>query len=412
MNLIDRAKNILLTPKTEWEVIKGESTPQAQIITGYILPLAAISAVCGFLGSMFVLSFFGAGLILWAFVGMIIQVVMAVVSVFVVAFVIDALASNFGTSKNMAQAFKVAAYSFTAAWVGGIASIIPFIGWLVALIGALYGFYLLYLGLQQVMGAPEDKAVVYTIVVVVVTIVVMIIAQTLVTLATGAGMGMSRGLRGDVPAATAVAAAAKRSEANAKLDAFTKGIEAASKKMEAAQKSGDTNAQQAAAADVLAAALTGGKKVEPLSVEEVKAFVPDRFAGMPKTSSSAERSGVSSLMVTTAKASYGDGSKNVRLEVTDAGGAGAMMGFASWMGAMNQEREDDNGAERTKKEGSRIVHERMSKKGGENEYSVVVAERFVVKAVGTVDLATLKGGVSGVDLGKLESLKDSGVSKG
>jgi len=201
--------------------------------------------------------------------------------------------------------------------------------------------------------------------------------------------------------------------ANAKLEAFAKGVEAASKKMEAAEKSGDQQAQAAAALEVLGAAVSGGRKVEPLSVEEVKAFVPDKFAGLAKTSSAAERSGVSTLMVTTAKATYGDNAgKTVRLEVTDAGGAGAMVGIASWMGAVNMEREDDKGAERTRKDGNRIVHEKLSKTGGENEYTVVLADRFVVKTVGAgVDVATLKGGVSGMDLAKLESLKDVGVAK-
>jgi len=409
MNLIDRVKNILITPKTEWEVIKGETTPQAQIITGYVLPLAAISALCGLVGTaLLALSFVGMSFLLWAFVGAILQVVMAVVAVFVVAFVIDALAVNFNANKGMHNAFKVAAYSFTAAWVAGFATVIPILGGIIALIGALYGFYLLYLGLRQVMGAPEDKAVVYTIVVVVVTIVVMVVANLIVASAAGFGMVGARGLRGSVDAPPTRVAVA-----NAKLEAFTKGVEAASQKMEAAQKSGDQNAQAAAAMEVLGAAMSGGRKVEPLSVEEVKAFVPEKFAGLPKTSSAAERSGVSTLMVTTAKATYGDNAgKSVRLEVTDAGGAGAMVGLASWMGAMNMEREDDRGAERTKKEGNRVVHEKVSKTGGDNEFSLVLAERYVVKAVGSgVDLGTLKGGVSGMDLAKLESLKDAGVAR-
>ena len=41
-----------------------------------------------------------------------------------------------------------------------------------------------------------------------------------------------------------------------------------------------------------------------------------------------------------------------------------------------------------------------------------LADRFVVKTLGSgVDLATLKGGVSGMDLAKLESMKDVGVAR-
>ncbi|QJR09432.1 hypothetical protein DSM104443_00476 [Usitatibacter rugosus] len=414
MNLIDRVKNILLTPKTEWEVIKAESTSQKEIIVGYVLPLAAVSAVCGFLGTMFIMSaFFGASFLMFGVLGMVLRIIMAVVSVFVVGFIIDALAPNFGGTKNPHQAFKVAAYSFTAAFVGGIFTIVPYIGWLIGMLVSLYGFYLLYLGLKQLMGSPDDKVVVYEVIVVIITIVVMAIANVIVGLASGPALMGGAYLRGSSLSPGTTEAVVRSNVAASKLEAMGKQMEIANKKMEAANKSGDQNAQAAAAMEVLGAAMSGGRKVEPLSVEEVKAFVPEKFAGLPKTSSAAERSGVSTLMVTTAKATYGDNAgKSVRLEVTDAGGAGAMVGLASWMGAMNMEREDDRGAERTKKEGNRVVHEKVSKTGGDNEFSLVLAERYVVKAVGSgVDLGTLKGGVSGMDLAKLESLKDAGVAR-
>ena len=310
----------------------------------------------------------------------------------------------------MAQATKVAVYSFTAGWVGGVFLIIPFVGGFLALLASLYGLYLLYLGLPKLMRNPEDKTIGYTAVVVIVTIVVLVVVNALVFCASapamfGAAALSSRGPSIDNPYT--------KGSTLGKLDDFTRKMEEAGKKMEAAEKSGDPNKQAQAAMEALGTAFSGGRKVEPLSVEEVKAFVPESFAGLPRTSQAAERSGMATLMVTTARATYGDaGGKQVRLEVTDAGGAGAMMGLASWMGAMNMEKEDDYGAERTRKEGNRLVHERVSKKGGDNEYSVIVADRFVVKAVGTgVDLGGLKGGVNGLNLARLESMKDAGVAK-
>ena len=50
MALVDRVKNILLTPKTEWEVIERETTPTASLITGYVLPLAGVAALATFIG--------------------------------------------------------------------------------------------------------------------------------------------------------------------------------------------------------------------------------------------------------------------------------------------------------------------------------------------------------------------------
>jgi hypothetical protein len=71
----------------------------------------------------------------------------------------------------MTQALKVVAYSFTAAWVGGVFSLIPVLG-IITLLFVLYSLYLLFLGLPVLMKAPADKAIGYTVVVVICTLVV------------------------------------------------------------------------------------------------------------------------------------------------------------------------------------------------------------------------------------------------
>ena len=408
MNIVDRVKNILLTPKTEWDVIAAEPVNRQQLIVQYVLILAAIPAVLGFLMSLAFASFFGGLGILWAIVALVWSLAWSIAAVFLFGVIVDALAPSFAAQKNYDQALKVVAYSYTPVWIGSIVAIIPILGWLVLLAAIGYSAYLLYLGLMQVMKSPEDKAPGYTAVSIVIALVIGIVVGSIFAAIQGAALVGAAGLSG----LGGRASAPYVDSTVAKLDDLAKKMEVANAKMEAAQKSGNQQDQAAAALEAMGTAFSGGRKVEPLSVEEVKSFVPETFAGLPRTSQSAERSGVATLMVSTAKATYGGSDKQVRLEVTDAGGAGAMMGLASWMGAMNVEKEDDYGAERTRKEGNRLVHERMSKKGGDNEYSVVVAERFVVKAVGTgVDLNGLKTGVNNLNLAKLESLKDSGVAK-
>jgi hypothetical protein len=59
----------------------------------------------------------------------------------------------------------------------------------------------------------------------------------------------------------------------------------------------------------------------------------------------------------------------------------------------------------------RLVHERVSKTGGDNEFGLVLGDRFVVSAKGNLELDALKAAVSGIDLGKLESMKAAGVQK-
>ena len=50
MNLIERVKNIILTPKTEWDVIDQETADTQKIVVGYVVPLVAVGAVASFLG--------------------------------------------------------------------------------------------------------------------------------------------------------------------------------------------------------------------------------------------------------------------------------------------------------------------------------------------------------------------------
>lgn len=199
MNIADRVKNILLTPKTEWPVIAAESTPASALVTGYVLPLAALAAVATLIGA----SIIGYGapgfgtyrvplasgimMLVWS-------IAMAVLGCFVMGFVIDALAPTFGGQKSTAQAFKVAVYSFTPVWIAGVFRIIPLLG-ILSLLGAIYAIYLLYLGLHAVMKAPEDKAIAYTAAVAIVGFVVMMIVAAIGGMIIGAGAMMSGGFQ-------------------------------------------------------------------------------------------------------------------------------------------------------------------------------------------------------------------------
>jgi hypothetical protein len=347
--------------------------------------------------------------------------VMAIVGVFVLSLIIDALAPSFGGEKNSLLALKVAVYSYTPAWVAGVLQVLPVLGVLVVLAG-LYGLYLLYLGLPRLMKCPEDKAIGYTVVVVICAIVLAVCIGAVGTLIVGAGaygtgalggLGGGAGGLGGVTRGGGTASEVQfgKDSALGKLQELGKKMEESSKKIEAAQKSGDQNAAAAAAVEGLGTLLGGGRHVDPIGIDQLKPFVPENFAGLPKTSSSAEKTGLAGLMVSKAQATYGDGAKNVTLELSDTGGASGLVGLAGWIG-LQGEREDDDGSERTQKVSGRLVHEKASKRGGSNEFAVVLGDRFVVSATGRgVNLGELKTAVSGLDLGKLESMKDVGVQK-
>jgi hypothetical protein len=175
MALVDRVKNILMNPKQEWEVIDGEAATVGGLYTGYIIPLAAIGPICTAIGySVFGirLPFVGT----WrtpigsAIASAVVTFVLTLVGVYVVGLIIDNLAPTFGGTRSAIQAFKVAAYSHTAAWVAGIFALIPGLRFLGIL--GLYSLYLLFLGLPVLMKSPKEKALSYTAVVIIVAIII------------------------------------------------------------------------------------------------------------------------------------------------------------------------------------------------------------------------------------------------
>ena len=185
MNLVDRARKLLLQPKAEWPVIAAEPHTVQELYTQYVMILAAIPAVATFIG-MSLVGFGGFGMVYRVPVGsglaaMVLTYALSLGAVYVMALIIDALAPNFAGEKNFMQALKVSAFFPTASWVAGIFALMPALS-ILGLLGALYSLYLLYTGLAPLMKVPEDKAVPYTVVVIIVAIVVMVLISAVVNM--------------------------------------------------------------------------------------------------------------------------------------------------------------------------------------------------------------------------------------
>jgi hypothetical protein len=160
MALIDRVKNILLTPKTEWPKNAGEAATVQSLYADYILILAAIGPLAMALRS--------------ATLGLTVAImsyVINVLTVYLLAWIVDALAPHFGGEKNMIESLKLVAYSSTASWLAGIFHLVN-LGSVVMLIATIYTVYTFYLGLPVMKKCPQDKTVVYTIVTVLCAILV------------------------------------------------------------------------------------------------------------------------------------------------------------------------------------------------------------------------------------------------
>jgi len=175
MNLVERAKAIIMSPATEWPKIERESGDVTYLFTNYVAILALIPVVCGFIGTSIVgVSMPAVGTVrMPIFSGLfqaVLTYVLAFVLVYLVALIIDFLAPSFDGQKNSANALKLAVYSFTPTWLAGIFKIVPGLSFLWIL--GLYGIYLLWVGLPILMKSPREKTLIYTIAVVVCAIII------------------------------------------------------------------------------------------------------------------------------------------------------------------------------------------------------------------------------------------------
>jgi hypothetical protein len=177
--LIERVKNIILTPKTEWPVIEAEPTAIGQLYTGYVMPMAAFAAVMSFIRmSVIGVNLPFGGTIRTPFVSglfsSVLTFAMGLIGLFLVGLIINMLAPTFGGQRDQRQALKTAAYALTPAWLGTALTFLPW-GALLQLCAGIYGIYVLYLGLPVMMRAKQTSSGGYTASVVVCSILVGIL---------------------------------------------------------------------------------------------------------------------------------------------------------------------------------------------------------------------------------------------
>ena len=174
--IIDRAKNVVLSPQATLEAAKAEHPSMQDLIT-YVAIVAIptlIGIIIGYgvvgIGGAFMVSFRVP--IQWAVTWGIMQYVLSIIGVIVFGYVVNMLAPSFSSRQDQIQATKLVAYAATPGLLAGILNIFPPLS-ILAFIAGLYGLYILYLGIPVLMETPEDKRVIYLIVAIVVYIVIM-----------------------------------------------------------------------------------------------------------------------------------------------------------------------------------------------------------------------------------------------
>jgi hypothetical protein len=171
-----RVFNLLLRPHLEWDRIAGEQATPRGLYFGYLLPLALLAGVCGFVGvSVFGASAHGVSVRVPMFLGAIgaaLNVVLTLLGVFVLGLIINRLAPLLRSTPDQIQAHKLAVYSATPLFIAGMFTIHPALAWL-SLVW-LYALVLLFMGLPRVMKTPEDREIGFFLGMVAISIVVFL----------------------------------------------------------------------------------------------------------------------------------------------------------------------------------------------------------------------------------------------
>jgi Yip1 domain len=176
MNIVERAKNILLSPKTEWPVIAAEPAT-----TGSLLTYAAILAVIPMVGSLLAGLIFGGPLGLgFVLATSLVGFIIGLGVLFLMGIITSALAPSFDGRKDSLAGLKLVVYASTPTFVLGILNIIPGINIIAALVGFAYAVYLIYLGATPVNGVPQGKAGGFAAVIVIIWILIYFILAAII----------------------------------------------------------------------------------------------------------------------------------------------------------------------------------------------------------------------------------------
>ena len=168
MDSIVRTASLLVDPPAGWTRVEKEPGDVIFLLSGYVSILGLVPALSRFIGASLIgvvvpggevvrePIFDGAFIAIFGYVATFAQVLL-------VALLIDVLAPRFGGQRSFAGALNLAVYSFTPAWLAGIFLLLPglrFLGFT-----ALYGVYLLAMGLPIVMKSPPERTKRYAAVV-------------------------------------------------------------------------------------------------------------------------------------------------------------------------------------------------------------------------------------------------------
>ncbi|WP_230425606.1 Yip1 family protein [Spartinivicinus ruber] len=197
--LLNHIWGLFTMPQQEWQLIRSESSSVSKVYLTHVLLLAAIPAICGYIGFTQVGWSVGndklvkltesnaAGMALLSYCAML-------AGIFVMGCFIQWMAKTYNASTSLSQTIVFAAYTATPLFFTGLGALLPnvWLNMLLAIAGASYATYLLYTGIPVMMQVPKEVGFLFASSVLCVGLVVLVSIITITVLVWGIGIGPSQ----------------------------------------------------------------------------------------------------------------------------------------------------------------------------------------------------------------------------
>jgi hypothetical protein len=170
---------ILIDPARAWPRVAKEPVDWVYLITRYVVLLALIPALCGFIGACIIgvivpgTGVVRASLFDGAFGGIFFYLENFVI-VLVLGLLLYLAAPWFGGRRDFAAAVTLTVYSYTPVWLTGIFLLLPGLHFL--MLTGVYGAYVLFVGLPAMMQAPPPRSRVFAVLVVACALILTLLA--------------------------------------------------------------------------------------------------------------------------------------------------------------------------------------------------------------------------------------------
>lgn len=345
----------MLSPAAEWDVISMEDVGPRRLALGYVAPLLLIptaAIVVTLLWPDAETGWLQPGARLpEALLSASVFFTLSMAGVWLFAWFINWLAPRFRAAAGYSQAFKVSAYSITAAALAGLPAMVPAFQ-ILALLASTYSLYLLFLGAPRLMRAPEAASLNYAILVTLAAVLLALLVGLATMFSTAPPAGVFNRVPGFAPPASRAA--------------------------EGAPGNMPGWAGPDPGRGPLSPVRGGAARTVPA---DLRSMIPVRIMGLQRVSAGIEKKGIPGQRTIEVEAEYRDGRRRLSLQIIYSNTIAEALGFGGPATSEFDRQSADGYSLRRRIEDTIIVEEwdNASQTGG---YGRLIKDRFYVRASG------------------------------